>query len=538
MIYNRPDIISALVRRINSFSEGYRQNIAIIGDPYIGKTTLIRNILSSDEIKKDAIIPIYLEIKIEPFEFCAKRFIKSAIFQLMQSDPLLAKPQDTVLLMDDLKRDYPKTAQSCARVLQDIEKGRFDEAYSFMLDIPAMIFEESKKRCVLILDEFHNLENFTLRHALGTLAKKIMLQKDTMFLFLSSRPTVSQRLLNEKLYMLFGNFEKIFLPQFDAGMSRSFLQESIRSASLPHAYLDFLASFTGNKPFYMSLVCNEIERLVFSQKVPSDRFDLIIEMALSESMFTKTGAINQHFFNFFHKISDGKLLSKSSAVLVALSEENKKQNDIVRSTKLQARDVSKILNRLTEMDMLVRNGSMYRFKDKLFSFWLRSVYLKRIMSFSIDESLEHGLFRKEIASHLSAFIREFEKGLSSRVADLFRLFKNDVIQLNGRKHKFASFNEVERFEKDLHSDTHFLASNGKTRWLCMLKKEVVTESDMSDIVKAAKKKRQNRVHRHILVCVAGINQNAYLIAKQAKFWVWNMDDLNVLMELYGKPHVS
>ena len=116
MIYNRPDIISALVRRINSFSEGYRQNIAIIGDPYIGKTTLIRNILSSDEIKKDAIIPIYLEIKIEPFEFCAKRFIKSAIFQLMQSDPLLAKPQDTVLLMDDLKRDYPKTAQSCARV--------------------------------------------------------------------------------------------------------------------------------------------------------------------------------------------------------------------------------------------------------------------------------------------------------------------------------------------------------------------------------------------------------------------------------------
>jgi predicted ATPase len=122
MPYNRTDILNSLIHRINSFSEGYRQNIAIIGEQYIGKTSLIRRLLSSSEIKKDAIIPVYLEVKIEPFEFCVKRFIKAVLFQLLQSDPLLAITHNTVLLIEDLKRNYPKTAQICTRVLQDIEK--------------------------------------------------------------------------------------------------------------------------------------------------------------------------------------------------------------------------------------------------------------------------------------------------------------------------------------------------------------------------------------------------------------------------------
>ena len=177
MSYNRPDILNTLVHRINSFCEGYRQNIAIIGEPCIGKTALMNSVLHSDDIKKDAIIPIYLEIKIEPFEFCAKRFIKSALFQLLQSDPLLTMAHDAVLLIEDLERSYPKTAQLSRKVLQNIEKGKFDEAYSFMMDIPVTIFEESKRRCVVILDEFHNMDNFTLKYPFATLARKIMIQK-------------------------------------------------------------------------------------------------------------------------------------------------------------------------------------------------------------------------------------------------------------------------------------------------------------------------------------------------------------------------
>lgn len=538
MSHSRTSILNLLARRINSFSEGYRQNIAILGEPCIGKTSLIKQLLDSGDVKKESVIPVYIEVKIEPFEFYAKRFIKSALFQLFHSDPLAAQPTDAVVLIEDLARQYPKTAEACQRVLRDIEKGRLDEAYSYLLDIPAAMCEESKKRCLLIMDEFHNLDNFTLKHAFGTLAKKIMIQKDTMFLLISSKNTLSQRLLSEKLSLLFGNFEKILIPPFDAGMSRSFLQDILKDIPLPQAYIDFIASFTGNKPFYMRVICDEIGRAVFSDKVRRDDYPGLIEHAVTASLFRKNGVLNNLFSSFFFKISDGKLLSRSAAALIALSSENKKQHEIVKSARLQTRDCSRILNRLVEMDIIARNGSLYRFREKLFAFWLKSVYIKRIMSFSIDETVEEKCFIKDVSGHLNAFMAEFEKELSARITDLFKLFKNDVIQLNGRRHKFISFNSVQRLENASLNGTSFMAESGKLNWLCTVKKEPVTENDISDLVNGSKKKNgKTRINRNIVIALAGINENAYLMAKEAKFWVWDLDSLNVLMELYGKPHV-
>lgn len=539
MSYNRLKILNNLIYRVNSFCEGYRQNIAVIGERYIGKTALIKELLLSDKIKKDTIIPIYLETKIEPFDFCVKRFIKSAFFQLLQSDPSLTAPSDTVLLIEDLKRTYPKTAQICIKILQDIEKMKFEEAYSSMLDIPAIIHEESKKRCVLIIDEFHNLDNFPLKHPYATLAKKIIIQKDTMYILMSSKTTISQRLLSEKLSLLFGNFEKIILPPFDANTSRAFLQDNICGAALPHVYLDFITSFTGGKPFYMKLISDEIERAIFSKKIAADDLCGLIEYTLVQIIFKETGILNQLFSNLLLKFSDGKMLSKSTAVLIALSSENKKQQEIVKNSKMQARDVSRILSRLVEMDVIARNGSFYRFKDRLFCFWLQSVYLKKILSFSIDETVEEASFRNDIKNRLNIFLQEYEKGLHSRVIELFGLFKNDVIQLNGKKHKFIAFDNVQKTDESVPSSTGIIAANGKTRWSCTIKKEHVAENEATQIVKKAKTlSRKNRISRNILICLEGIDENAYLIAKEAKFWVWGMEDINVLMELYGKPHLS
>jgi len=536
---DRQEILNTLIRRINSFSDGYRQNIAIFGEPCIGKTTLMRNLFSSELLKKDSVIPVYLEIKIEPFEFCAKRFIRAILSQVVKSDPLFTGPKDAVLLIEDLAREYPKTAQTCIRVLQDIEKSKLDEAFSFMLDIPGVLSEEAKKRCVLILDEFHNLDNFTLKNPFGTVAKKIMIQKNTMYIMISSRTTLSLRLVNEKLALLFGNFEKFFIKPLDAANGRMFLQNSIKSVVLPQVYMDFISSFTGSRPFYMQAISNEIERAVFSGRVMPENHQNLIEHSFMEALFRKNGTLNQYFYNLLFKISDGKMLSKSISVLIALSSENKKQNDIIIATKLQSGEVSKILNSMMELDIIVRNGAFYRFTDRLFRFWLKSVYMKRILSFSLDEAAEESFFRKDVFSKFNIFSQEFEKEFSSRIMELFTLFKNDIIQLNGKKHKFISFTNVEKLENQLGSQTAILATNGRQNWLCTIKKENVTENDMMDLIKNSReKKKGSRINRNIVVAFSGVNENAYLMAKEAKFWTWSMEDLNVLMDLYGKPHIS
>ena len=539
MLNDREEILNTLIHRVNSFTDGYRQNIAIFGEPCMGKTTLIKNLFSSESLKKDSVIPIYLEVKIEPFEFCAKRFIKSILSQAVKSDPLLTPPKDMVLLIEDLTRDYPKTAQICTRVLQDIERVKLDEAFSFMLDIPSVLSEETKKRCVLILDEFHNLDNFALKNPFGTIAKKIMIQKDTMYMLISSRITFSLRLVNEKLALLFGNFEKFFLKPLNIADGRVFLQNNIKGIALPQAYLDFISSFTGNRPFYMQIICNEIERAVFSKKIEKDDHLNIIGHSFMEALFKRNGILNQYFYNLLFKISEGKLLSKSIAVLIVLSSENKKQSDIAKAAKLQSRDVSKILNNMIEMDIIARNGAFYRFTDRLFRFWLKSVYMKRISSFSMDESMEESVFRKDISGRFNIFAQEFEKELSSRVVELFKLFKNDIIQLNGKKHKFISFANVEKIEGQDKNRAAIMATNGRQKWLCMIKKEHITENDMLEIIKDSKELKKNTgVNRNIVIAFSGVNENAYLLAKEAKFWTWGIEDLNVLMELYGKPHIS
>lgn len=535
----RKEILNTLIYRINSFSDGYRQNIAIFGEPCIGKTSLIKDLFSSESLKKDSIIPVYLEIKIEPFEFCAKRFIKSILSQVVKSDPLFTAPQDTVLLIEDLTRDYPKTAQICIRALQDIERSRLDEAFSFMLDIPSVLSMETKKRCVLILDEFHNLDNFALKNPFGTIAKKIMTQKDTMYMLISSRTTLSLRLVNENLALLFGNFEKFFLKPLDIASGRIFLQNKIKGVTLPQAYLDFISSFTSSRPFYMQAISDEIERAVFSRRVSPENPLNLVEHSFMEALFRRNGILNQYFYNLLFKISDGKLLSKSISVLIALSSENKKQNDIVKATRMQSGEVSKILNSLIELDIIARNGAFYRFTDRLFRFWLKSVYMKRILSFSMDERIEESAFKKDLSSRFNIFAQEFEKELSSRITELFKLFKNDIIQLNGKKHKFIAFTNVEKFEDQDGNQTAILATNGRQKWLCTIRKGNITENDMLGLIKDSReRKKNNKISRNIIVAFSGVNENAYLMAKEAKFWTWSMEDLNVLMELYGKPHVS
>jgi hypothetical protein len=536
---DREEILNTLIYRVNSFGDGYRQNIAIFGEPCIGKTSLIKKLFSSESLKKDNVIPVYLEIKIEPFEFCAKRFIKSILSQVVKSDPLLIAPQDAILLIEDLARDYPKTAQICIRVLHDIERSKLDEAFSFLLDIPSVLSEETKKRCVLILDEFHNMDNFMLKNPFGTIAKKIMIQKDTMYVLISSRTTLSLRLVNEKLALLFGNFEKFFLKPLDMNSGRVFLQNNIKGIVIPQIYLDFISSFTGFRPFYMQAISDEIERYVFSRRIGPENHQAIIEYSFMEALFRKNGILNQYFYNLLFKISDGKLLSKSISVLIALSSENKKQNDIVKATRLQSGEVSKILNSMVELDIIARNGAFYRFTDRLFRFWLKSVYMKKILSFSLDEDLEESVFRKEVSFRFNIFAQEFEKELTSRIVELFKLFKNDIIQLNGKKHKFISFTNVEKFENQDANQTAILATNGRQKWLCTLKKENITENDMLEIIKNNRgQKKNNRISRNIVVAFSGVNENAYLMAKEAKFWTWSMEDLNVLMDLYGKPHIS
>ena len=46
-----------------------------------------------------------------------------------------------------------------------------------------------------------------------------------------------------------------------------------------------------------------------------------------------------------------------------------------------------------------------------------------------------------------------------------------------------------------------------------------------------------RVARKVLICLAGVEMDAKLIAQEAGVCLWSLEDVNFLLELYGRPRI-
>ena len=78
------------------------------------------------------------------------------------------------------------------------------EAYHMILSLPEVFTQETGKSVVLIFDEFGHLENFNIPEVFAELGKRIMTQKNCLYIVASSSPQQTQTILSEKLSLLFG----------------------------------------------------------------------------------------------------------------------------------------------------------------------------------------------------------------------------------------------------------------------------------------------------------------------------------------------
>ena len=77
MMFGRTKEKNILTERAKAFASGFRQNIAIIGRPFIGKTLLVQSILPG--ISSQNIVIVYAECRQEPFNIFCQRFTGSLL---------------------------------------------------------------------------------------------------------------------------------------------------------------------------------------------------------------------------------------------------------------------------------------------------------------------------------------------------------------------------------------------------------------------------------------------------------------------------
>jgi len=522
--YGRKQYLGVLEKRVNGLKHGYRQNLAIIGDELVGKTSLIFKFL--DKFYDNNVITLYLEIRPEPLNLFAKRFIGVLLYNFLANSGIPLR-EDVDFLIRKSEKFIPKTTEKIRSILSGSSTRKKNTCFIELLTLCDSINQETGKCCVVIFDEFHNLENMGINNLYREWSKLIMLQKNTMYILISSLKYKAKLILAKNLSLLFGNFELISVEPFDVRTSEGYLVNKLSNLKLEPGLKNFIVHFTGGFPMYLELIC---EALVKSNNTN-------LTEILESMLFDNSGILNQRFSNYIKRFLDTPRSQDYISMLYLISNGNNKIHDIAHILHKTKKEVASSITRLAENDIIVRSGDLFKISDRVLGFWIKFVYQEKLTSLTFDAKNQKNLFRNNIEGMIQEFLFDARKPLVDRMAELLRLFEDETIQIEKKKLKLNHFREIKSLDFGYRNfKKGLLGRSTDSLWIMAFKPEQLNEEDITEFAKECKKYR-HKLQRKIIVTFQEVDANARLRALEEKILTWNLDNLNQILDLFSKPRV-
>lgn len=533
--FGRTKTLDLLKRRVIDLKEGYRQNIAILGNQFVGKTSLLHHFIANLD-ERDVTV-VYLDFENKDFGYFMSKLIGSLLYNYSKKNNL-SLHDDINLLLETTKDHIPNTVQVIRKIQKDFGKGKVSECYLGLLTLPEVFTNETEQFCVLVLDEFQNIDNFMIPDAFINLGKKIMTQKKCLYIVSSSFPSLAQKILSEKLSLLFGNFEIVDIDAFGLATSQKFIDQNLKGIKIGVQLRGFLTDFAGGHPLYLNLLCRELINLC-SIHNQGEVYKPILTQAVENTIFDRWGVISRHFEIIIKDICGGRGNSIISSILISLSNGKYKIDEIINDVIIKKAQMTQRLNRLIELGVVVKNGDFYCFKDKLLKYWIKFVYQKRLRDVELAPDKQRKQYKEEFHKLIDDFNVTSRKDLSSRIVELFNCFDNEAFSLNGRKYRLPLFRTVEPFRFKNESGIYFdmiKASSENDQWFVVVKKDNVGETDINTVLSEVKKMTK-RIDRCLIISLTGLDENARIRALEERFWIWNEGEINTLLTLFDKPYI-
>lgn len=533
--FGRTKVLDLLKKRVADLKEGCRQNVALLGNQYVGKSAILQNFLSN--LDEGEVTAIYLDLEHKDFNYFFNKFIGSLLYNFSKNRQL-SLYDDVNLLVESTKDVIPQTVQVIKKIQKDFAQGKHPASFLGLLTLPEIFTNETGKFCVLILDEFQNLEEFDLPNVFQVLGKKIMTQKRCLYVVSSSFKAAAKKILSEKLSLLFGNFETVDIDAFDAKESRSFIEHSLKGVAMGVPLRDFLTDFSGGHPLYLNLISRELISLSAVHK-QSEIYLPLLSQAVENTIFDRWGVISRHFELIVNELCHGKANRVAAMILISLANHKYKIEDIVQDTGVTKSQIIQKINRLIDLGIVVKNSNFHYYKDKLFKYWVKYVYQRRLKNAELSPDKRRKQFQEEFKAGVTDFNVAVRQDFSSRIIDLFYCFDNEALNLNGRKYKLPVFKEITpcqfRNESGKFVDV-IKAATDNAHWFIISNSEAVGEGDVNAILREAKRSTA-RPERCLIISLKDLDENARLKALQERFWIWNEQELNTLLTLFDKPYI-
>ena len=533
--FGRRSKLDLLKKRVIDLKEGYRQNIAFLGSRYIGKSTLLQKFVH--DIDDNDIVTIYLDLENKDFSHLYLKYL-SAILRNIPKIKNLPVNDDINLLLKSTESHPSATVKAIKKIQSLMTQRKFNEVYREILSLAEIFTNETNKYCVLVLDEFHHMENWDIADVFKELGKRIMTQKRCLYILASSHQVTAKKIFLEKLSLLFGNFEIIQVDAFDLKTSHGFIEANLGAVRIGEPLRNFLIDFTGGHPLYLHLICKELVALSAIHK-QDEIFIPLLTQAIENVLLNPWGVLSRHFELIINRMSEGKNNQIIPATFIVLARGKHKLKDLAAAVGTKQTLLSQKLAGLMEEDVIIKNGNFYYLKDKLFRYWIKYVFQKRLRIIEAGSEQQKQEFHQEFNRSIEHFNINSGLNLSSRIIDLLHSFDNEALSINGRRYKLPTFAEIVPTQIHALGGEHFdvlQASAQEGIWFIALKKDSISEADVQVMLNESKKFKE-KPQRCVLISMDSLDENTRVKALQEKMWIWNEGEITTLLNIFDKPYI-
>ncbi|MDD5226101.1 MAG: ATP-binding protein [Candidatus Omnitrophica bacterium] len=529
----REAIQRRLQKRVDDIENGYRQNVGIIGSAGVGKTQLLCEFFQSLS-RSSKLLPVYVKAETIDGHQIMQQWM-GAILSAVMLDRTLNIPKTLTGLLREAETIIPKTVIAVRHLQRLLRQDKNSLAIKELLMLSGTLARETGKKVVLMIDEFQALEKLSVPDPFLLLGKQMMIDKDVLYLVTSSAVDRAREIFREKLSLLFGNFEVLELAPFGYMEMEQYLATRMPAHRWSQELKKFLFHMTDGEPIYLDLLLQRLEQVEI-REFPQDVSSSVLLDAFCQELFDRRGRIALLCENRLEQCAHlAKNRGPYVRAVLALSHGRHKLIPIAAFIEETVAETQKVLKRLVEDGLAVKNGSLYHIPNFLFRFWLREVYQKRHGLFLPEERILRKHLFDELNRVLDLCARMTEEDLGFRVEALLKEFRNDGLEIDQKKMSCPQFSEVVLLRHLPHSVFSFLGRGPRGRWLFYLSSEWIGESEIEKVVADAK--RLHKIQRKVLIVLGGIDQNAKLIAQEAKMQLWDLRILNGLLDLYDLPKI-
>ncbi|MDD3296654.1 MAG: hypothetical protein PHU64_04755 [Candidatus Omnitrophica bacterium] len=506
--------LGILHKRVEAFYQGYRQNVALLGDNADEITYLLESYFSSVPSKN------IVRIRTTTSYLGKNEFFRAIAFSILSEYSCTASNLDILLGINS--PTIPATTNFIKICL-----GKNDITFLDCLEVINKFINETGKKCILIINEFSNLPEL-FNDFNSDFSKFIILQNGCMVLLTASHMKSAEKFLSGELNLLFGNFEKVFLNEISFLKNALYLKEKISPCSPSPCFMSFFINAFGTNLMYYDIISPFIRKHYSAENEDASALSII-----AETLYSKETYFYQYFIQ---KIKNLEFIFKDHStvvkLLLAISQGYLRKKDLIALNIYGPKDLILRLQKLLDANYIENLGDIYKIQDSLFSFWLCHIFRFYFSTPALSPVENKRFFSESLKEEMLGFREDFYTDKIKKVMQLFSLFRNDTLRLGKNKYRLPSMEKVKLVSYP-QKEFHLLVGEGKEIVFTGVKETDTSENDLVEFIEKGRNVKGRSV-RKIFISLGEIPSTVKLIAKNNKIIAWDIDDINRLFSVYNR----